>query len=291
MTTNIQIARRLDELANLLEAQGANPFRVRAYRQGSVAITSLPEPVSDLYAREGLEGLKRIPAVGNRLAMAIRNLLETGRLPLLEHLRGETDPVLLLRSVTGIGPIQAERLHHELGIDTLEDLEAAAHDGRLASIAGLGLKKVAGIADSLASRLGRVRQSVGIPSIQVPVEELLDIDREYRELARAGTLPTIAPRRFNPEKQAWLPILHTQRGDRHYTAMFSNTARAHRLGTTHDWVILYHDGDSGTHQYTIVTSHQGPLEGRRIVRGREAECRDYFSPQSIRDQALGRVTL
>ena len=157
---------------------------------------------------------------------------------MLEHLRGEIDPVVLLQSVPGIGKIQAERLHHDLGIDTLEELEAAAHDGRLASVAGLGSKKIAGIVDSLASRLGRLRQPQGDPAWQVPVEELLDIDREYREAAQAGTLPTIAPRRFNPEKEAWLPILHTQRDDRHYTAMFSNTARAHRLGTTHDWVIL-----------------------------------------------------
>ena len=95
-------------------------------------------------------------------------------------------------------------------------------------------------------------------------------DRSPFEAARAGTLPTIALRRFNPEKQPWLPILHTQRGDRHYTAMFSNTARAHRLGMTRDWVIIYQDGDSGTRQYTIVTNHQGPLEGQRIVRGRES---------------------
>jgi len=276
VTTNSQIARRLDELANLLEVQGANPFRVRAYRQGSAAITHLAEPVSDLYAREGPEGLKRIPAIGSRLAIAIRTLLETGRLPLLEHLRGEIDPVRLLQSVPGIGPIQAERLHHDLGIDSLEELEAAAHDGRLASLAGFGAKKIAGIADSLASRLGRVRQAVGVPSFQVPVEELLDIDREYRDAARAGTMPTIAPRRFNPDKQAWLPILHTQRGGRHYTAMFSNTARAHRLGTTRDWVIIYQDGDAGTRQYTIVTSHQGPLEGQRIVRDREAECQRHL---------------
>ena len=137
-------------------------------------------------------------------------------------------------------------------------------------------REVAGIIDSLASRLGRVRQAQAGPASQAPVEELLDVDREYRESAQAGTLPTIAPRRFNPEKKAWLPILHTQRGDRHYTAMFSNTARAHRLGTTHDWVILYQDGESGAHQCTVITSHHGPLEGRRIVRGREAECQEYF---------------
>lgn len=276
MTTNEQIARRLDELASLLEAQGANPFRVNAYRRGAMAIAALPEPVGDLYARQGIDGLERVPSIGRRLAMAIRSLVETGRLPILEHLRGEIDPVQLLQSVPGIGAIQGERLHHDLGIDTLEELEAAAHDGRLASVAGLGAKRVAGIIDSLASRLGRVRQALGNPDAQVSVEELLDVDREYREAVRAGLLPTIAPRRFNPEKKAWLPILHTHRGDRHYTAMFSNTARAHRLGTTRDWVILYQEGESGIHPCTVITCHRGPLEGRRIVRGREAECEEHF---------------
>jgi DNA polymerase (family X) len=281
VTTNSQIARRLEELANLLEAQRANPFRVNAYRRGAMVISGLREPVSEMYEREGVEGLEQLPHVGHTLAIAVRTLVETGRLPLLEHLRGESDPVLLLESVPGIGRIQAERLHHEQGIDTLEDLEAAAHDGRLASIAGFGSKKVAGIIDSLASRLGRVRRPEGGSGGDVPVEELLDVDREYREGVRAGTLPTIAPRRFNPERKAWLPILHTERDDRHYTAMFSNTARAHRLGTTLDWVILYQDGASGAHQCTVVTSRQGPLEGNRIVRGREAECQEYFVRQSI----------
>jgi len=276
VTSNDQIARRLDELANLLEAQGANAFRVNAYRHGAMAIAGLTEPVSDLYAREGIAGLERIPAIGHHLAIAIRSLVETGRLPLLEHLRGEINPVLLLQSVPGIGPIQAERLHHDLGIDTLEELEAAAHDGRLASLEGFGSKKVAGIIDSLASRLGRVRQPDPSPVTEAPVEELLDVDREYREAVQAGSLPTIAPRRFNPEKNAWLPILHTQRCDRHYTALFSNTARAHRLGATDDWVILYQDGESGSHQCTVVTGRHGPLEGQRIVRGREAECQEYF---------------
>ena len=158
-------------------------------------------------------------------------------------------------------------------------------------MAGFGAKKVAGIVDSLASRLGRVRQAQGGRVWQVPVEELLDVDREYREAAQAGTLPTIAPRRFNLEKKAWLPILHTQRGDRHYTALFSNTARAHRLATTHDWVILYQDGESASHQCTVVTSHHGPLEGQRIVRGREAECQEYFEHHSSRTPRNGKLNL
>jgi DNA polymerase (family 10) len=277
MEPNGQIARRLEETASLLETQGANPYRVAAYRRAAAAVRNLAEPISSLFNREGMEGLRRIPGIGERLAVAIRQMILTGRLPMLEHLRGETDPVILLQSVPGIGPVQAERLHHGLGIDTLEDLEAAAHDGRLRNLAGFGAKRTAGIIDSLATRLGRVRRSEApAASSDAPIEELLDIDREYREAARAGTTPKIAPRRFNPSGDAWLPILHTERGGRHYTALFSNTARAHALRKTGDWVVIYHDGPGGR-QNTVITSPQGPLRGLRIVPGREAECQEYYA--------------
>ena len=81
---------------------------------------------------------------------------------------------------------------------------------------------------------------------------------------------------MNPEARAWLPILHTERGQRHYTALFSNTPRAHRLGRTDDWVILYCEGGDGERQYTVVTAPSGPLRGRRVVRGREAACTEHY---------------
>jgi hypothetical protein len=102
--------------------------------------------------------------------------------------------------------------------------------------------------------------------------ELLDVDREYRERAGRGELRTIAPLRFNPGRESWLPILHTTRGDRHYTALFSNTARAHQLDRTEDWVVIYCDGGAGELRFTAVTATAGPLAGRRVVRGREGDC-------------------
>jgi putative hydrolase len=178
----------------------------------------------------------------------------------------------LLQLVPGIGRVQADRLH-SLDIDTLEELENAAHDGRLKSLLGFGSKRVAAVVDSLATRLGRVRSQSTTPE-HLRVEELLDVDREYRAGVRAGSLPMIAPRRFNPRGEAWLPILHTHHGNHHFTALFSNTALAHRLGRTHDWVILYLDGAG--QQYTVVTSQHGPLKGKRIVRGREQECLEFY---------------
>jgi hypothetical protein len=272
---NRQVAGRLDEVARLLADQGASPFRVRAWRRAAGVIDHLVEPVDALLTRRGVDGLRDLPAIGDTLARAVRDLVATGRLPMLERLRGEADPEELLRTVPGIGRVTAARLHHDLGIATLEDLETAAHDGRLADLAGLGPKRIAGIRDSLAERLRRTRPPpTRGPGGAPPLDELLDVDREYRERSARGELRRIAPRRFNPEHEEWLPILHTTRGDRHYTALFSNTPRAHRLGRTSDWVVLFSEGDGSRgseRQYTVVTAHQGPLAGQRVVRGREAE--------------------
>jgi hypothetical protein len=234
--------------------------------------------VDEVFRRQGLPGLKALPAVGPTIARAIRDLVVTGRLPMLERLRGDSDPVKVLASVPGVGIALAERLHDEMGLDTLADLEAAAHDGRLETIAGFGEKRLAGIRDSLAHRLERLR----IPATGLPpsVAELLDVDREYRELAEAGRLQVIAPRRFNPARTAWLPILHTRRGDRHYTTLYSNTAHAHRAGKTHDWVVLYSKEAGGERPHTVFTATYGPLRGRRVVAGREGECEAFYAARA-----------
>jgi hypothetical protein len=269
---NRRIADRLEEAARLLRAQGADPFRVNAYLRAAESVRSWPESMKDQYVRQGTEGLEDVPHVGPTIARAIRELVIRGRLPMVDRLRGELEPARVLATVPGIGRRFAEKLHVELGLNTLEDLEAAAHDGRLATIAGFGEKRLAGIRDSLAQRLGRTRSGSVQPPVATPVAELLDVDREYRERAAAGELPLIAPRRFNPTHEAWLPVLHTRRGSRHYTALYSNTARAHRFGRTRDWVVLYGDDDRGNeYQYTVITAHDGAHRGRRIVAGRERE--------------------
>ena len=280
MAQNQDIAQRLREVAQLLEDQGANRFRVRAYRTAAETIERLTVPAAEIAQQQGTDGLQSLPGIGVSLARSIHTLVVTGRLPMLDRLRGRMDPISLLASIPGIGPALAHRLHDDLHIETLEQLEMAAHDGRLADIEGVGPKKLQGIIDSLTARLGRVRrpiQAAGPHATGEPaVDELLDVDREYREAAQAGRLQTIAPHRFNPQKEAWLPILHTQRGARHYTALFSNSALAHQLKKTQDWVILYYDDDHGERQCTVITSHQAPFSGKRIVRGREEDCASHY---------------
>ena len=282
---NTTIAQRLKEVAELLRSQGSNPFRILAYQHAAQTLEQLEQPIDALFHAEGLEGLKHLPGIGESLARAIRELVLRGKLPMLDRLRGETEPESLLATIPGIGKKLAARLHQDLEIDTLEELESAAHDGRLRLAGGIGEKRLAGLIACLTERLGRVRAKTQQIAQEIPsIEELLDVDREYREQAKAGVLHLFAPRRFNPTHEAWLPILHTQRGDRHYTALFSNTARAHQKGKTRDWVVLFFDDEEKESQCTIITAEWGILEGRRIVRGREAECLRYYESQMAEEQ-------
>lgn len=283
LRANMDVAARLEEIADLLDQQGSNPFRARAYRRAADRVRALDRPVADILREEGFDGLDALPDIGPSTGRAIRDLVTTGHHGMLDRLRGASDPLALLATVPGVGPTLARRLHDDEEIETLEQLEAAAHDGRLAHIPGFGAKRVAGIRDALATRLGRPRRATAAARRAEPmVAELLDVDAEYLAAARRGVLPRIAPRRFNPGGEAWLPVLHTRRGPRHYTALFSNTALAHKLRRTDDWVVLYFDGANGERQHTVVTATKGPLKGRRVIRGREAECERWYASPGAR---------
>ena len=95
--TNQQICTTLEELANLLEAQGANPFRVQAYRRAAGTLRELKGSVQQILKAEGVGGLMQLPGIGRSLGHAIEHLLRSGRLPLLERLRGEDAPSGSLR--------------------------------------------------------------------------------------------------------------------------------------------------------------------------------------------------
>jgi hypothetical protein len=288
---NAQVAGWLRQVAELLEAQGANPFRVGAYRRAADTVERYSGNLRALFAAEGRDGLDALPGIGAGIAAAIAEILQTGRWAQRERLLGSADPTTLFQIVPGIGPELAQRIHDTLGVETLEALEVACHEGRLREVAGVGQRRAAAIHAALGGILDRSRlrsravartAAASMAAAEPAVAVLLDVDREYLSNARAGSLPTIAPRRFNPEQKAWLPVLHTRRDDWHFTALFSNTAKAHELARTHDWVVLYfHDHDQAERQRTIVTEQRGVLAGRRVVRGREQECRDWYERTAI----------
>ncbi|MDJ0390112.1 helix-hairpin-helix domain-containing protein [Roseomonas sp. E05] len=270
---NEPIAERLREAADLLLAQGDGPFRAAAYRRAAEAVLALPRELGVIAAEGGRPALEAIPGLGPAIASAIAEMLATGRWAYLERLRGVAEPEQLFCLVPGIGHALARRIHEALHLETLEALEVAAHDGRLANLAGFGPRRAAVVRAALTRLLGRLRSAPPRAAGEPPVPLLLDVDGEYRQRSACGDLPRIAPRRFNPSGEAWLPVLHTRRGDWHFTALYSNSALAHRLGKARDWVVAYfHREGFSEGQRTVVSESRGDARGQRIVRGREAEC-------------------
>ena len=268
---NFRVASALREAAELLKIQNASPFRSLAYLKAAATIESLSEDITVIAGR-GIEALDAIPNIGTAIGTAILQLTSTGRWAQLDRLRGSLEPEATFLTIPGIGPTLARLIHEHLEIDTLEALEVAAYDGRLAEVPGIGERRLSIIRNGLAGLLstrggGRSVRPVHPPP---PTEVLLDVDHEYRPRSESGDLRTIAPRRFNPQGKAWLPILHTERGPWHFTALYSNTARAHQLGRTDDWVIIFFSTDHQPEgQCTVVTETSGRNKGKRVVRGRE----------------------
>ncbi|MEM8502292.1 MAG: helix-hairpin-helix domain-containing protein [Cyanobacteria bacterium P01_D01_bin.1] len=296
--SNDEIAIAFEQVADLLEKQGDDYYRIRAYRKGAQSIRAQDESVVDIFEAEGTAGLEKLPYIGKRLAASIQELAQTGDLGLLARLQIEASPVGLFAKVPGIGPVLAHRIHKELEIDSLEGLEQAALDGSLARLHGFAEGRTMLIRDFVGAMLDRAsgkqlrralsswsstrlssrpvgrsasnsrlkEQAIDAPSIEL----LLEVDAQYRYLAKAGQLRMITPRRFNPEGKPWLPVMKLKKQGWAFNVLYSNTARAHELGKTHDWVVIYYEkvGESGySGQCTIVTETHGMHQGDRVVRG------------------------
>jgi DNA polymerase (family 10) len=137
---NIEIARTLDEVADLLEIQDANPFRVRAYRTAARSVGALDRPVAELLA-DNPDALEELPGIGADLAGKIAGLAKSGRLPLLGQLTRKTpESLVAMLRLPGLGPKRARLIYETLGVRTLAQLERAARAGRLSTLPGIGAR-------------------------------------------------------------------------------------------------------------------------------------------------------
>ena len=148
--TNAEIARVLSEVGDLLEIQEANPFRVRAYRNAVRTIQGQTLPLAR-FSEEGRE-LTELTGIGKEMARHIEELIETGRLGLLDEMLEEVPHTLLeLMRLPGVGPKKAQKLWTELAVETVDQLETAAAEGRVAALDGFGARSqekiLAGIAE------------------------------------------------------------------------------------------------------------------------------------------------
>ena len=156
---NQDIARRLREVAQLLEDQGANRFRVWAYRAAAETIERLTVPAAVIAEQQGTDGLQSLSGIVVSLARSIHTLVVSGRMPMLDRLRGHMDPDSLLTSIPGIGPSLATRLHNDLHIETLEQLEMAADEPILNRLRPFALSSPVQCQPSESVRSFRLRPS------------------------------------------------------------------------------------------------------------------------------------
>ncbi len=180
--TNSEVADIFNEVADLLEIEGANQFRVRAYRDAARTVSSLSRSVREMIA-DGAD-LTELSGIGDDLAGKIKEIVETGSLEQLTEIRARTPPSLArMLDIAGLGPKRVRKIHKELGVVTLEDLKEAAQTGQIRELHGLGPKIEEKILEDLERQAGeeeRTRLNVAEEMVAPLVAYLEGIDGVQR---------------------------------------------------------------------------------------------------------------
>ena len=189
MASNARIAADLDEIADLLELQDANPFRVRAYRNAARTVRDADAPIR---ARvEANEDLRELPGIGKDIAAQIVRKVEGHEMEALVELRGKVPRGLLdVVRVPGVGPKKARALWSELGVASLDALDAAAREGRIADLKGFGAKTQERIVQGVASvrRFAERRRRADAEAALTPLLAWLREDTAVARLEVAGSV-------------------------------------------------------------------------------------------------------
>ena len=179
---NIEIAGRLEELADLLEIQGANPFRIRAYRNAIRTISGLTRSLGEMVAAE--EDLTELPGIGKDLSSYIAELIETGELEILSEVTAEVPRELAtLTRLDGVGPKKAKKLWKELDVTTVDALEEAAEAGKVQELDGFGKKSVEKILRAIQDfrkHQGRFLRAEAVQYLRPVLEHLEGVDAIQR---------------------------------------------------------------------------------------------------------------
>jgi DNA polymerase (family 10) len=233
---NATIAAIFDEIADLLDIQGANPFRIRAYRNAARTIGALATDIKSISSDR--KALKELPGIGDDLAAKIREIVESGKCEFLERLRKQVPPAVaeLLR-VPGLGPKRVRMLYQELEVQTLDQLLRAARDGRIRELRGFGPKIESSIVEAVQAHLGQSRRFKLVVAAQYaePLIAHLKSARDVREVVVAGSF-----RRMR-ETVGDLDILVTARASAPVTDRFTGYEEVGEVlsrGETRSTVVL-----------------------------------------------------
>ena len=274
---NAEIAALLSQEAELLEIQGANPFRVRAYRRAAQTIDAWPRSVATVLAAG--EDLTVLPGIGQDLASKIAEIVKTGHFAALDNLKREVPGELAaIAALPGMGPKRVSQLHHELGVRTLDDLRRALEGGRLHGLKGFGARIEETLQAALAKPPAQTRYKLW--SVEQEVDALIS---SLRSTVGGGRIAAAGSFRRRKETVGDLDLLAT-----------SNDAAAvgARLAAYENVAQILARGPSRT---TIVL-RSGLQVDLRVVAGRQLRSRaDVFhrleGPQHRSAQARQRSRL
>ena len=185
---NADIAAVFEEIADLLEIENANPFRVRAYRNAARQLQGMGVPAADMVAKG--EDLTELPGIGEDLAAKIQEIVETGECRFLEKLRKKTPPTITeLLKIPGLGPKRVRALYHELDVQTLEQLARAARDGRIRALPGFGEKTEQAIIEAIAAHVTEQRRFKLAVAAQYaePLKKYLEKTPGVKQVVLAGS--------------------------------------------------------------------------------------------------------
>ena len=233
---NLGIARIFTDIGDLLEIKGANPFKIRAYRNAADIVGHMAEPIADLEDAE----VRALPGIGTDLTAKIRELIDTATLAYYDELRQEFPPTILeMLRLQGVGPKTVAVLYGELGIETLDDLETAATEGRLRRLKGMGPKKEQLLLRSLAEHRRRVgRHLIGhADQVASRLIDYLRADATDTSIVAVGSL------RRGCETCGDIDLLAIGTNDRlmSHFANFSGVERVLGQGSTKASVLLQGD--------------------------------------------------
>ena len=291
-----QVAHIFTEIATLLELKGENPFKTRAYVNAARTLESLHEPLEKLVAEERLAEVK---GIGEALQKKITEMVRTGRLEYYEQLSATIPPGLFeMLAVPGLGPKKVKALYDQLGIHTLDQLEAACKEGTVAALAGFGDKTQAKICEGINFRRSYASFH-RLADVLVLAEPILEALRSFPDVIRCSTAGSV--RRFkeiigdldflasskNPgaimDLFTTLPGVSSvqARGDTKATVLLNNGVQAD-LRVVSDLEFPY-----ALAYFTGSKEHNVVMRQRAIERGlRLNEYGLYRSATETRDRAL-----
>lgn len=235
---NLDVARLLREMADLLEIQGANPFRIRAYRNAVVTVQAQSRPLKSMVAAG--EDLTALPGIGKNVAAHVAELFETGRITRLEELAEEFPRSLVeLMRLDGVGPKKARKLFDELDVRTVDDLEAELASGRVQQLGGFGKKS----AEKIVRAIEEHRKHVGRFRIHEAEELVAGLLRHMADAPAIDALEVAGSLRRRRDTIGDVDILACCDGDgaaviRHF-AEYPGAARVGVVGETKGDIVLH----------------------------------------------------